>query len=69
MLFRSYKFENYKHDIGFVAEEVFDVVPEVVGLDLEGKPEAVMYDRLTSLLCKAIQELAAKVEALESKVG
>jgi hypothetical protein len=43
-------------------------VPEVVGLDLEGKPEAVMYDRLTSLLCKAIQELAAKVEALEAKV-
>ena len=65
----DYKFENYKHDIGFVAEEVFDVVPEVVGLDLEGKPEAVMYDRLTSLLCKAIQELAAKVAALEAKVG
>jgi len=64
----DYKFENYKHDIGFIAEEVVKVVPEVVGLDLEGKPEAVMYDRLTSLLCKAIQELAAKVEALEAKL-
>lgn len=64
----DYKGEAARHDIGFIAEEVVKVVPEVVGLDLEGKPEAVMYDRLTSLLCKAIQELAAKVEALEAKL-
>lgn len=64
----DYKGEDARHDIGFIAEEVVKVVPEVVGLDLEGKPEAVMYDRLTSLLCKAIQELAAKVEALEAKL-
>jgi hypothetical protein len=65
----DYLGEEARHDIGFIAEEVVEVVPEVVGLDLDGKPEAVMYDRLTSLLCKAIQELAVKVEALEAKVG
>jgi hypothetical protein len=64
----DYLGEDARRDIGFIAEEVVNVVPEIVGLDLEGKPEAVMYDRLTSLLCKAIQELAAKVEALEAKV-
>jgi len=65
---RTYAYDKLKANREFIAEEVVKVVPEVVGLDLEGKPEAVMYDRLTSLLCKAIQELAAKVEALEAKV-
>lgn len=65
----DYKEAAGRHDVGFIAEEVLNVVPEVVGLDKEGLPEAVMYDRLTSVLCKAIQELNAKVDALEARVA
>lgn len=53
-------------DIGFIAEEMREVVPEIVSLDAEGKPDAISYDRLTAVLCKAIQELTTKVEALEA---
>jgi hypothetical protein len=58
--------EGQREDVGFIAEEVASVIPEVVSLDKDGLPEAVSYDRLTAVLCKAIQELSARVEALEA---
>lgn len=58
--------EGKREDVGFIAEEVASVIPEVVSLDKDGLPEAVSYDRLTAVLCKAIQELSARVEALEA---
>ena len=65
----TYKSEPSRHDVGFIAEEMVDVVPEVVARNLDGQPDAISYDRLTSVLCKAIQELNAKVEALEARVA
>lgn len=65
---RSFKYKDSdKADVGFIAEEVVEVIPEIVPMNLEGQPDAVSYDRLTSVLCKAIQELAARVEALEAE--
>jgi len=61
----TYKAEPSRHDVGFIAEEMVDVVPEVVAKDIDGNPDAISYDRLTSVLCKAIQELEARVAALE----
>ena len=64
---------RYKHkacnteDIGFVAQEVEGIVPEVVtgGADAQtGK--GLSYGNLTAVLTKAIQELSAKVTALEN---
>lgn len=63
---RSAQFE-YKDtgnsDVGFIAEEMVNVIPELVVIDKQGRPDAVSYDRMTSVLVKAIQELNAKVEA------
>jgi len=56
-------------DVGFIAEELVNVIPELAPLDKDGIPISVSYDRLTSVLCKAIQELNAKVEALEARVA
>jgi hypothetical protein len=53
-------------DIGVIAEEMVDVVPEIVGLK-DGQPDYVGYERLSSVFIKAIQELNAKVTALENK--
>jgi hypothetical protein len=52
-----------RHDFGFVAEEVEEVNPLLVTY----RPEltGVKYSRLTALLVKAIQELEARVAALE----
>lgn len=60
--------EQFREDVGFIADEVYKVVPELAPLDAEGEPAGVSYDRLTSVLCKAIQELNAKVESLQAQV-
>jgi hypothetical protein len=67
---REYEFkEDQRSDVGFIAEELFEVIPELAPLDGEGIPLSVSYDRLTAVLCKAVQELAAKIEALEEKIN
>jgi hypothetical protein len=65
----TYKAEPTRHDVGFIAEEMVSVIPEVVAKTIENEPDAISYDRLTSILCKAIQELNAKVEALKARVA
>jgi hypothetical protein len=64
----TYKAEPDRHDVGFIAEEMINVVPEVVAKNTDGEPDAISYDRLSSVLCKAIQELNAKFEALVARV-
>jgi len=64
----SYK-DSGREDVGFIAEELVNVVPELVTKNADQQPDAVSYDRLTAVLCKAIQELSAKVEALEAIVN
>lgn len=61
----TYKSEPDRYDVGFIAEEMIHVVPEVVTKNADGEPDAISYDRLVSVLCKAIQELEARVAALE----
>ena len=71
MQLRSAKFE-YKDggrtDIGFIAEEVFPVIPTLVGTNEEGQPDSVSYDRMVSVLTKALQEAVTRIEALEAEV-
>ena len=56
-------------DIGVIAEEMINVIPEVVGKNKDGLADYVNYDKLTAVLIKSIQELSAKVTALEAKVA
>jgi hypothetical protein len=66
---RTFKYKDSgRADVGFIAEEVAPLIPELVPLDKNGQPDGVSYDRLTAVLCKAIQELNSKVEALTAKV-
>jgi hypothetical protein len=56
-------------EIGFVAQDVAPIVPEVVGI-IEtpgGDKLGVDYPKLTALLVEALKELSAKVAALEAK--
>ncbi len=61
--------EGDTEDIGFIADEVFDVSPKLatykVGDKTKDNLQGVKYDTMTSLLVKAIQELEARVKELE----
>ncbi len=53
-----------QNQVGFIAEEIFEIVPESVGFDKDGLPYNVDYSKLTPILTKAVQELDEKVKAL-----
>jgi hypothetical protein len=57
-----------REHIGFSAQEVLEVVPEVVYKDDE-EHYGIAYDKLVPVLVEAIKELTAEVEALKKKVG
>ena len=52
-----------KSDIGLIAEQVNEVVPEFVLKDAEGLPKAVDYGKLTAILIEAVKELSALVKS------
>jgi len=62
------KDENPKIHLGFSAQELLDIVPEVVNSDEEGY-HSVSYGKLVPVLVKAIQELTEEVRELKKKTG
>ena len=68
-----------KIEIGFIADEVLETVPELVGImekrfltrneeDTELVAGSVEYDKMTAVLVKAIQEQQALIEALTARI-
>ena len=53
-------------NVGFIAQEVQPVVPELVSTDEEGFM-GVCYDGVIPILVKAIQELTARIKTLEAR--
>ena len=72
--------ENQKDDVGFIAQEVEEIIPEVVEvsngfIDVDGTEEnkikdmkAVSYPKLVPYLVDTIQVLNKRIEELEKKV-
>lgn len=58
-----------KHDIGFIAQEVQKIVPDVVKTDDETGILSLSYQKLVPLLVEAVKELSAQVEALKKGEG
>jgi hypothetical protein len=75
---KKFKYKNSNaNDVGFIAEEMIQVIPEVVGLAQnvkdstgieDGQPLFINYDRLTSVLVKAVQEQQSMIEALQARI-
>jgi hypothetical protein len=66
MQMRSAQFEykdTGRSDVGLIAEELQPIIPELVGTNKEGQADSVSYDRMVSVLVKAIQELKAEFDA------
>ena len=56
------------HEIGFIAQEVEKLIPDVVMTDKEGT-KSLSYGRLVATLTKAIQEQQAQIEALQEQIN
>lgn len=53
------------HDVGFIAEEVGRVVPELVTWEADGvSAQGLAYDRVTALTVEAIKDQQGQIEAL-----
>ena len=53
-----------RHDVGFIAEEVGNVLPEIVSYEENGVDAiALDYSKLTALLAEAIKELRSETQA------
>ena len=60
--------DNYfvrKKDVGVIAQEIEEVLPEVVATRKDGT-KAVKYDRICALLIESIKELKKEIEELKS---
>lgn len=55
---------NRKHDIGVIAQEIEQILPEVVATRENGI-KAVKYDRIVALLIEGIKELKSEIEELK----
>jgi hypothetical protein len=69
----SYNWSNVESlgaqvEIGFIAQEVQKLAPEVVGSNANGML-SLDYPKMTAILAKAIQELSAKNTALEQRLA
>ena len=59
-----------QHDVGMIAEEVGEVLPEIVDYEENGIDAIGMdYSKLTPLLVEAVKELSKQVEYLSKKNG
>lgn len=54
---------------GLIAEEVMEIMPEIVNLDGEGKPESIRYHDLPCMLLNEIQKLQKRIEKLENNLS
>jgi hypothetical protein len=57
-----------KKDIGFIAEEVEKVLPEIVDKTSEGEVEGMNYGRLTALLVEVVKSQQAQIDELKQQI-
>ena len=60
--------ENGKEDIGFIAEEVEKIYPNLVSYEEDGEIHGVQYSKLTTVLVKALQQQQEQIEELKKEI-
>jgi hypothetical protein len=54
---------------GLIAEDVYDVIKELVVLDEEGKPAGIKYTKTVAYLVEAVKELSDQIKELKSEMN
>jgi hypothetical protein len=62
------KKDNGVKEIGVIAEEIYEVLPEVVLKNEEGEIDSVSYGRIVGVLIEAIKEQQKQIEELKSLI-
>lgn len=57
-----------RHDMGFVAQEVEQVLPELVRTEIDGY-KSLAYQQITAVLVEAVKEQQAMIDALRAEVA
>jgi hypothetical protein len=60
---------NQRHDIGFIAEDVQKIYPEVVNTNDQGEVEGLSYSKMVSLLVKGMQEQQQQIKSLTDEIN
>ena len=60
--------EQKKRNVGVIAQEVLDVVPELVSYSEQSDEYAVKYQNITALLIEAIKEQQHTILSLQSRI-
>jgi len=64
---------NYKSSTettgGLIAEEVAEIMPDLVVYDKQGEPQTVKYHELPAMLLNELQKALARIAVLEAKLG
>jgi hypothetical protein len=60
--------ENEGHDVGVIAQEVEEVLPEIVTTRNNGY-KAVRYEKMVALLIECIKEQNRDIESLKKHIG
>ena len=55
-------------DIGFIAEKVEQIYPDLVAYEEDGKISGVQYSKLTTVLVKALQQQQEQIEELKEEI-
>lgn len=64
----GYDIQSLRKEIGLIAEEVNEMLPELVYFDKDGLPEGVHYSNLSVLLLAEIKKINDRLTKLEEKV-
>ena len=62
------KIGNNNKEIGVIAEEVDEVLPQIVTRDTDGNPTSVSYGRLTALLIEVVKKQDEQIENLTKRI-
>ena len=59
--------DNQEHEAGLIAEQVYNIIPDLVSLDANGKPHGIKYTKLTAYLLESIKTLKIEINQLKNK--
>lgn len=57
--------DNQTHEAGLIAEDVYQVAPDLVSLDENGKPYGIKYTKIGAYLIEAIKSLKQEIDSLK----
>jgi hypothetical protein len=60
------KNDSQAQRVGFIAEDMAQVCPEVMGKNIEGEPDSIHYGALVSVLWGAVRALNDRIDAMEA---